>query len=93
MRSLKSELVKLTDSIEFQVRETHAPSSSSRRRCRCALPASSQLRARGAWYGIMVVWYGSTYLFLKANPKCGASTALHTVRCLSRGMVVKHLYL
>ena len=29
MRSLKSELVKLTDSIEFQVRETHAPSSSS----------------------------------------------------------------
>jgi hypothetical protein len=29
MRSLKSELAKLTDSIEFQVRETHAPSSSS----------------------------------------------------------------
>jgi hypothetical protein len=29
MRSLKSELVKLTDSIEFQVRETHAPSSSN----------------------------------------------------------------
>jgi hypothetical protein len=29
MRSLKSELVKLTDSIEFQVRETHASSSSN----------------------------------------------------------------